>query len=80
MTLTTGMKTLAATALTIVALPLMAHAAGEGPQIERQKWSFAGFFGRFDQNQLQRGFQVYKESCARSPRSSAASSPCSPRS
>jgi ubiquinol-cytochrome c reductase cytochrome c1 subunit len=64
MTLTTGMKTLAATALTIVALPLMAHAAGEGPQIERQKWSFAGFFGRFDQNQLQRGFQVYKESCA----------------
>jgi cytochrome c1 len=64
MTLTTGMKTLAATALAIVALPLMAHAAGDAPQIERQKWSFAGFFGRFDQSQLQRGFQVYKESCA----------------
>ncbi len=30
----------------------------------REKWSFAGMFGRFDQAQLQRGFQVYKEVCA----------------
>jgi ubiquinol-cytochrome c reductase cytochrome c1 subunit len=64
MTFTIGMKRLAAAALAIAALPLMAHAAGEAPQIERQKWSFAGLFGRFDQNQLQRGFQVYKETCA----------------
>ncbi len=28
------------------------------------KWSFAGFFGTFDQAQLQRGFQVYKEVCS----------------
>jgi len=27
-------------------------------------WSFAGPFGRFDKQQLQRGFQVYKEVCA----------------
>jgi len=27
-------------------------------------WSFAGPFGKFDEQQLQRGFQVYKEVCA----------------
>ena len=31
---------------------------------EPQVWSFAGPFGRFDQAQLQRGYQVYKEVCA----------------
>ena len=51
-------------ALAGATLPLLAHAAGEAIQIDRQKWSFAGFFGRFDQNQLQRGFQVYKDACA----------------
>ena len=30
----------------------------------RQQWSFAGPFGRYDQVQLQRGFQVYREVCA----------------
>jgi len=30
----------------------------------RQTWSFSGFFGAFDQAQLQRGFQVYKEVCS----------------
>ena len=39
-------------------------AAGEGPQIARQKWAFSGPGGHFDQAQLQRGFQVYKEVCA----------------
>ncbi|HWP16548.1 MAG TPA: cytochrome c1, partial [Xanthobacteraceae bacterium] len=29
----------------------------------RNKWSFAGAFGHFDQGQLQRGFKVYKEVC-----------------
>jgi ubiquinol-cytochrome c reductase cytochrome b/c1 subunit len=29
----------------------------------RNSWSFAGFFGKFDQGQLQRGFKVYKEVC-----------------
>ncbi len=39
-------------------------AAGDGPAIEHKKWSFSGPAGRFDQNQLQRGFQVYKEVCS----------------
>jgi ubiquinol-cytochrome c reductase cytochrome c1 subunit len=42
----------------------MALAAGEAPHIDRQSWSFAGLWGRFDEPQLQRGFQVYKEVCA----------------
>ena len=41
-----------------------ALAASDGPQIERQKWSFSGPFGQFDQVQLQRGFAVYKEVCS----------------
>src|SRR5262245_28619563 len=35
------------------------------PTIERQKWTFAGLFGKFDDAQLQRGFRVYMEVCAR---------------
>lgn len=31
---------------------------------EPQSWTFAGFFGHFDQAQMQRGFQVYREVCA----------------
>ncbi|HXW71613.1 MAG TPA: cytochrome c1 [Methylocella sp.] len=30
----------------------------------RQAWSFSGPFGRYDQAQLQRGFQVYREVCS----------------
>ena len=45
-----------------VAAPALA--AGEGIEIERKKWSFSGPGGHFDKNQLQRGFQVYKEVCA----------------
>lgn len=37
---------------------------GHAPQPPRQKWSYAGVFGSFDQGQLQRGFQVYKEVCS----------------
>jgi ubiquinol-cytochrome c reductase cytochrome c1 subunit len=33
-------------------------------EIETQPWSFAGVFGRYDQNQLRRGFQVFKEVCS----------------
>ncbi|AWN39328.1 cytochrome c1 [Methylobacterium durans] len=43
------------------ALPAL---GAEAPQPPREKWSYAGVFGRFDQAQLQRGFQVYKEVCA----------------
>jgi len=37
--------------------------AAEAPQPPRNKWSFAGGFGKFDRAQLQRGFKVYKEVC-----------------
>jgi ubiquinol-cytochrome c reductase cytochrome c1 subunit len=48
----------------IVAFPLSASAAGGGSDTAHQKWSFSGVTGHFDQGQLQRGFQVYKEVCA----------------
>ncbi len=33
--------------------------------IDRQKWTFGGILGHFDDAQLQRGFKVYTEVCAR---------------
>lgn len=36
----------------------------DGPHVPRESWSFAGPFGHFDEAQLQRGFQVYKEVCS----------------
>ena len=36
----------------------------ETPHIERQPWSFAGIFGTYDEHQLQRGFQVFREVCS----------------
>ena len=63
-TRTSRIKRTILVALSIATLPLLAHAAGEAVHIDRQKWSFGGFFGRFDQVQLQRGYQVYKEACA----------------
>ena len=43
-----------------------AQAAGNGEpaHIERMPWSWAGVRGKFDKEQLQRGFQVYQEVCA----------------
>ncbi len=40
-------------------------AGGEHVHIDRQKWSFGGFLGKFDEAQLQRGFRVYVDACAR---------------
>ncbi len=42
-----------------------ADPAAEHVRIERQPWSFSGLFGKFDDAQLQRGFKVYSEVCAR---------------
>ena len=36
----------------------------DAPAPPRQQWSFSGPFGIYDQAQLQRGFQVYKEVCS----------------
>jgi ubiquinol-cytochrome c reductase cytochrome c1 subunit len=41
-----------------------AQAAEAGAPIQKQSWSFAGIFGTYDENQLQRGFQVFREVCA----------------
>ena len=48
----------------LAALPALAADAHSTPHIERQPWSFAGIFGTYDENQLQRGFQVFREVCA----------------
>lgn len=53
----------AISAAVISAAPVVA-ADSHGPEIVRQQWAFGGFKGQFDQAQLQRGFQVYKEVCA----------------
>jgi cytochrome c1 len=43
-----------------------AAAAGDSHvHIARQPWSFSGFLGKFDEAQLQRGFKVYVDACAR---------------
>lgn len=37
---------------------------GHHVDIPKQKWTFGGLFGYFDQQQLQRGYKVYKSVCA----------------
>ena len=44
--------------------PAAAPATDEQPSPTRQSWSFSGLFGTYDQEQLQRGFKVYKEVCS----------------
>ena len=46
-----------------LAVPAMAQ-EHETITVERQPWSFAGIFGKYDEHQLQRGFQVFREVCA----------------
>ncbi len=46
-------------AVSIVAANPVAHST-----VHTQSWSFTGFFGHFDQAQLKRGYQVYKDVCA----------------
>ncbi len=46
-----------------LAAPVMAQ-QHETIHAEKQNWSFAGLFGKYDENQLQRGFQVFREVCA----------------
>jgi ubiquinol-cytochrome c reductase cytochrome c1 subunit len=57
---------LAAAALIGLSLagPAAAQEEHATPEIQRQDWTFAGPFGRFDRNQLQRGFQIFNEVCA----------------
>lgn len=39
-------------------------AGGEAKGAKSVEWSWEGAFGKYDQSQLQRGFQVYREICA----------------
>lgn len=74
MKITSGITGLGAPTLALVAALGMgmivlagpASAAGdEAPaHIDKQPWSYAGIRGKFDKEQLQRGFQVYQEVCA----------------
>jgi ubiquinol-cytochrome c reductase cytochrome b/c1 subunit len=51
-----------ALAVSLTATAMQTAAAEDAPP--RQKWSFAGPFGIYDQAQLQRGFKIYKEVCS----------------
>lgn len=57
-------KTLFAAACVFAVSSGAAGAADEAHEPEAQDWSFNGFFGAFDQAQLQRGFQIYSEVCS----------------
>jgi cytochrome c1 len=54
----------AATALAALIAPALAQDSHETPAPPKQRWSFAGPFGKFDRGQLQRGLKVYREVCA----------------
>ncbi|MDG2056189.1 MAG: cytochrome c1 [Tateyamaria sp.] len=58
------LKKLAATMVATFALSTGAFAAGEGGHVENVDFSFDGPFGSYDQNQLQRGLQIYTEICS----------------
>ena len=47
-----------------IASPALAQDSHATAPIEKQTWSFAGIFGTYDENQLQRGFQVFREVCS----------------
>lgn len=68
MTFNRAFLTLTISAALTAGFVSFAAAADEGgghdtPQPPRQKWSFAGSFGKYDRAQLQRGFKVYREVC-----------------
>ena len=63
-----GLRTKAAVAVLAATLGACAAAwaaDGEAAHIERQHWTFSGMLGHFNAAQLQRGFRVYSEVCAR---------------
>lgn len=70
-TMTARLATLAGCAGLALALATGTVAAQEGDaaaeeahHVEKQDWTFAGVFGQYDQQQLQRGLKVYREVCA----------------
>ncbi len=67
-TIKTTLMGLAAGLLLSIAPAAAAEQAAAGHeehyQIPRLKWTWGGIFGYFDQQQLRRGFKVYKEVCS----------------
>ncbi|WP_406870843.1 cytochrome c1 [Thioclava sp. 'Guangxiensis'] len=57
------MKTLLISAIAALGLGFAAH-ANEGGHVTDIPFSFEGPFGTYDQQQLRRGFQVYREVCS----------------
>ena len=55
---------LAAVAALALTLPLTAMGAEDEIHLPKQQWSFNGVFGTYDKEQVQRGFQIYKEVCS----------------
>jgi len=52
-------------ALALILVPFSVSASGDSEQhIEDFAFSFEGPFGAYDQNQLQRGLQIYTEVCS----------------
>lgn len=64
MRFTTKLAAAAVLALSLVAGGTAAQAAEEGGHAEQQNWTFAGLFGTYDEHQLQRGFQIFREVCS----------------
>ncbi|MDR9395476.1 cytochrome c1 [Roseovarius sp. SYSU LYC5161] len=58
------LKKLAIAAVAALTLSGTGAMAAEGGHVEDVDFSFEGPFGKFDQNQLQRGLQVYTEVCS----------------
>lgn len=53
-----------AVSLGLAGAAIAAEGANEPKHPEPQTWTWDGVFGKFDRQQLQRGYQVYKEVCA----------------
>jgi ubiquinol-cytochrome c reductase cytochrome c1 subunit len=64
MTLRFGIKALGGAAIALSLGASATLAAGDAIHVERRAWTFGGINGYFNNNQLQRGFQVYKEVCS----------------
>ncbi|MGI9423681.1 MAG: cytochrome c1, partial [Hyphomicrobiaceae bacterium] len=57
-------RSLFAGAMAVCISASAAFAAGGEIEIKRNTWSFGGISGHYDKNQLQRGFQIYREVCS----------------
>ncbi len=57
-------KLIISSVVALALAPAAALAAGGSGHVEDFKFSFEGPFGAYDQNQLQRGLQIYTEVCA----------------